>query len=207
MLRLKLNHVSKRDHWFANRYLIYSLELRNFVCVYAIRHRVVSSSVLTISWSNHGFVITVWTHFLRNIMVNVSRVSFGGVVNMLLVLPIAFYFHYNIWGCMCSTGTFQYRWLKGYIYSSCYYHHQIGSVHLSHCSHIFPWLCVCDVCDIIFCCLLHIHSGKTANLFSFFMCSLWWEQIVRYVLAWISYSFICTLHHLIVQTYLKTLNL
>ena len=54
---------------------------------------------------------------------------------------------------------FQYRWLKGYIYSPCYYHHQIGSIHLSHC-YIFPWLCVWDVCYIIFCYLLHIHSGK-----------------------------------------------
>ena len=34
---------------------------------------------------------------------------------------------------MCSTGPFKYRWLKGYIYSSCYYHHQIVSIHLSHC--------------------------------------------------------------------------
>ena len=42
-----------------------------------------------------------------------------------------FYFHYNIWGCMCSTGPFQYRWLKRYIYSSCYYYHQIRSIHLS----------------------------------------------------------------------------
>ena len=50
---------------------------------------------------------------------------------MLLVLLITFYFHYNIWDCICSTGPFQYRWLKGYIYSSCYYHHQIGSIHLS----------------------------------------------------------------------------
>ena len=30
----------------------------------------------------------------------------------------------------------------------------------------FPWLCVWDVCYIIFCYLLHIHSGKTGNLFS-----------------------------------------
>ena len=48
---------------------------------------------------------------------NVCRVSCGGVFNMLLVLSITFYFHYNIWSCMCSTGPFQYRWLKGYIYS------------------------------------------------------------------------------------------
>ena len=61
----------------------------------------------------------------------------GGGVKMLLVLSITFHFHYNIWGCMCSTGQCQYRWLKGYIYSSGYYHHQIGSIHLSHCYHIF----------------------------------------------------------------------
>ena len=56
---------------------------------------------------------------------------------MLLALSITFNFHYNIWGCMCSTGPFKYKWLKGYIYSSCHYHHQIGSIQLSHCYHIF----------------------------------------------------------------------
>ena len=60
-----------------------------------------------------------WIH------INVCRVFCGGVVNMPLVRSITFYFHYNIWGCMCSTGPFQYRWLKGYIYSSCYYHHHL----------------------------------------------------------------------------------
>ena len=75
-------------------------------------------------------------------------------------LWITFYFHYNIWGCLCSTGPFQYGWLKRYVYSSCYYHHQIGSIHLSHCYHIFPWLCVWDVSYIIFCYLLHIHSKR-----------------------------------------------
>ena len=29
------------------------------------------------------------------------------------------------------------RWLNGYIYGSCYYHHQIRSIHFSHCDHIF----------------------------------------------------------------------
>ena len=68
--------------------------------------------------------------------------------NMLLVPSITFYFHYNTWGKMCSTGPLKYRWLKGYIYSSCYYHHQIGSIHLSHCFHIF---------SVVVClrCLLH----------------------------------------------------
>ena len=112
---------------------------------------------------------------------------------------------------MCSTGPFQYRWLKGYIYSSCHYHHQIGStcIHLSHCYHIFPWLCAWDLCYIIFCYLWHIRSGKTGNLFISLLCSWWWLQIFGYVLACRSYSFVCTEHHLIiiiVQTYLKTLN-
>ena len=51
------------------------------------------------------------------------------------------YLHYNIWGCMCSTGPLQY---------------------------IFPWLCVWDVCYIIFCYLLHIHSGKTGICFHYY---------------------------------------
>ena len=96
-----------------------------------------------------------------------------------------------------------------YMYSSCYYHHQIGSIHLSRCYRIFPWLCAWDVCYIIFCHLLHIRSGKTGNLFSLLLCSLWRVQIVGYVLPCRSYSFVCTVHHLIitiVQNFLKTLN-
>ena len=31
----------------------------------------------------------------------------------------------------------QFSWLKGYIYRSCYYHHQVWSIHLSRCYHIF----------------------------------------------------------------------
>ena len=69
----------------------------------------------------------------------------GGVSNMLLVLSTTFHCHYNIWGCMCSTGPFQFRWLKGYIYSSCYYHHQIRSINLTHCYRFFLWLCAWDV--------------------------------------------------------------
>ena len=86
------------------------------------------------------------------------------------------------------------RWLKGNIYSSCYYHHQIGSIHLSHCYHIFPWLCARDVCYITFCHLLHIHSGETGNLFSLLLCLLWWVQIVAHVLACGSYLFVGTLN-------------
>ena len=106
---------------------------------------------------------------------------------------------------MCSTDPFQFRSLKGYIYSSCYCHHQIGSINLSHSYHIFPWPCVWDVYYIIFCHVLHIHSGKTGIVFSSLLCSLWCVQIVEYVMACRSYSFVCTLHHLIIII-VQTLN-
>ena len=73
-----------------------------------------------------------------------------------------------------------------------------------------PWLCASDVCYIIFCHVLHIHSGKTLILFSLLLCRLWWVQIFGYVLACRSCSFVSTLHHLIIiigQTCLRTLNL
>ena len=108
---------------------------------------------------------------------------------------------------MCLTGPLQYRWLKGYIYSSCY--HQMGSIHLSNCYHIFPWLCIWDVCYIIYFHLLHIRSEKTGNLFSLLLCSSSWVQIVGYVLVCRSYLFVCTVHHLIIiiaQHYLEPLN-
>ena len=52
--------------------------------------------------------------------------------------------------------------------------------------------------------------GKQGILCSLRLCSLWWVKIVGNVLACRSCSFVCTLHHriiIIVQTYLKTLNL
>ena len=115
-----------------------TLHLHHLYCtVYGVCHR-----------QNYGLKVVFWLKFyclpLSSLCktthrywvhINVCRVSCGGVFNMLLVLSITFYFHYNIWGCVCSTRPFQYRLLKGYIYSSCYYH-QIGSIHLSHYYHI-----------------------------------------------------------------------
>ena len=59
---------------------------------------------------------------------------------------------------MCSIDPFQFRWLKGYIYSSYYYHHQIGSINLSPCYHIFP-VVVCLIC------LLHHILSRIAYTF------------------------------------------
>ena len=152
---------------------------------------------------HYGLILVVlcFTHFTASHYHHFARHrhwthvnACGGVTNMLLVLLIIFYFHYKIWGCMCSPCPFQFRWLKGYIYNSCYYHHQIGSIHLSYYYHIFPWLCTWDVYYIIFCHVLHIyiyiHSRKNRILFSLLLHSLWWVQIIIYVLACRSYSFV-----------------
>ena len=40
-------------------------------------------------------------------------------------------------------------------------------INLNH-YHIFPWLCTWDVCYIIFCHLLHIHSGNTGFCFHYY---------------------------------------
>ena len=50
-------------------------------------------------------------------------------------------------------------------------------------------MCAWDVCYVILCHSLYIHSGNTGNLFSLVSCSLWWAQIVGYVVACRSYSF------------------
>ena len=88
-----------------------------------------------------------------------------------------------------------FRWLTGYIYSSCYYYHQMGSINLTYCYHIFPWLCACGACYIIFTYCIYIPRKPV--------------QIVGCVLACRFCSFICIQHHLIiisVQTSLKTLD-
>ena len=67
-------------------------------------------------------------------------------------------------------------------HNSFYYHHQIGSINLTHCFHIFPWLCVWD-CTVIFCHSLLLHSGITGVLFLLLLCSLWCVWIFGYSMA------------------------
>ena len=85
--------------------------------------------------------------------------------------------------------TFQFRWLRGYIHSSCYHHHQIGSINLTH-HHIFrgcvPEMFVASY-SVTYCIYI---PGKPGFCFSLLLCSLWWVQIVGYVLACRSCSFV-----------------
>ena len=78
----------------------------------------------------------------------------------------------KMWGCF----PFKFGWLRGYIYNYSYYHYQIRSINLTHCFHIFPWLCVWGGCTNI-CCQLHIYlyihiSWESWVLFLDLLCSL-----------------------------------
>ena len=75
------------------------------------------------------------------------------------------------------------RWLKEYIYSSCYYHNQIGSIHIPHCYHSFTVvLCLRCLLHHFLSLIAYTFRKKNGNLFSSLVCSLWWVQIFGYVL-------------------------
>ena len=79
----------------------------------------------------------------------------------------------NIWGWMCSTDPFVFRWLRGYICNSSR-HHQIKRNILSYCCHIFRG-CASDViipsydvsCTVKFmtCASICMHYGLKVILF------------------------------------------
>ena len=129
---------------------------------------------------------------------------------MLLVLLITIHCTYSICGCICSSGPFQVRWSKLYMYSSCYYHHQLESINLHHCYHIFS-VAVCLRCLLHHIPSLIEYTFRENRDFVFITISQFMMSAnSRIHLACRSHSFVCTLHHLIstiVQSYLKTLNL
>ena len=61
---------------------------------------------------------------------------------------------------MCLIDPFGFRWSRGYISSSSYCYHQIRSINLSHCCHIYLRLCIWGGCTIIIPQLHHIDPGK-----------------------------------------------
>ena len=61
----------------------------------------------------------------------------------------------------------------------------------------FPWLCVWAGCTIIFCQLFHLDPGKVGFLFAS-QHTLECAQIIGYFMAGMWYSFLCTLHYLII---------
>ena len=89
------------------------------------------------------------------------------------------------------------RWRMHAFYSSAkHFNPIIDHINLTHCWHIFPWLCIWCGCIIVFCQFSLIYPGKSRFLFALLLCSLWWGQILEYIKVWRSdsYSFFCTLH-------------
>ena len=77
---------------------------------------------------------------------------------------------------MCWTGPFECRWLKVYIYNPSYYHHQIGSIHLSHCCHIFPWF-VSEMVVLPYSVIYYIYISGTLGLCFNYSCSVYWCSV------------------------------
>ena len=92
-----------------------------------------------------------------------------------------------MWGCMCWTDPSKFRWSRGYIYYTSYHHHhQIGRIDLSHCYHIFPWLCVWGGCSLWSAGRIQLFAHYTTSLPS--LCRPIWsyqtvKMLVRHILS------------------------
>ena len=73
---------------------------------------------------------------------------------------------------MCWTGPFEFRWLKEYIHNPSYYHHQIGSIHLSHCCHIFRG-CVSEMVALSYSAIYYIYIPGTLGPCFHYWCSVY----------------------------------
>ena len=99
---------------------------------------------------------------------------------------------------MCKTAPFNFRWSIGYIYNSYHYHHQIGSIYLSHWCYIFPWLRAWGGGTIIHCELIYTYLGKAKFCVLYYCAILRCGQIIEYINTRWSYSFVWTSHYLII---------
>ena len=70
----------------------------------------------------------------------------------------------------------------------------------------FPQLFVWRGCILIFGQLLHIYPGKAGNLVSLLVYSQWLVQIIGYIIAWRSCSFVCWTYLIIIIDRIKCLS-
>ena len=89
------------------------------------------------------------------------------------------------------------------------FYHQIESINLSNYCHVFPSLCLRWHCHHILS-ISYSDPGKTGYLFPVLLCSLRLVQIIEYIIAWYSESFIFALHYpviIIMQAWLNALQI
>ena len=116
--------------------------------------RTVSTSPIIICRVAHGR----WRYTVKDLGACVNACWVYPVVRasqMYLYLSVIFFtFFCNIWGWMCWTVPLKFRWSRGYICNS-YYYHQIRSINDFHCCHIFRgyvWAgCTSIFCQFCFC--------------------------------------------------------
>ena len=99
------------------------------------------------------------------------------------------------------------RWLKGYVFNPSNYHHQMGSIHLSHFCHIFLWSRFWGGCTIIFCHLLLIYPGNIGTLFPLLMCTLCCVKMIECIMAFGLCSFVCKLLSILLYIIILLLSL
>ena len=114
-----------------------------------------------------------WTYALRDLenSVNACWIYFVESVSK-MVLSVIFFILFAIYGIVSV----------------------IRSIHLSHCCHICLWLCVRGCCTSKYSRWFHIYPRKAVFLLPLLLCSPWCVQIIGNVIAWGSYSFVCSIH-------------
>ena len=111
----------------------------------------------------------IWNAFFIIHMMPISQITSIGLGSYFVCLSY-------LKKCMCWTGPFEFRWLKGYIYNPSYYHHQIGSIHLSHCCHIFRG-CVSEMVVLPYSVIYYIYISGTLGPCFNYLCSVYWCSV------------------------------
>ena len=119
--------------------------------------------------------------------------SVESVSKLWLAFSITLLIFFAIYGVTCVKLAHSSLGDREMLYSSSYHHHPIGSINLSRCCQIFRG-CVTEVVSSSYAVGFIYIPGKLGVVY--FNCTvLWCAQIIEYIMAWPSYSFVCTLHY------------
>ena len=89
-------------------------------------------------WHHYADLPTCIEHIRWKILERFVKACWVYSVESFLRCSSLGYFPYFLVCCMCLTGPSKFRWSRRYIHKSSYYHHQTGSISLSHCCHVSP---------------------------------------------------------------------
>ena len=136
-----------------------------------------------------GWLESLPTDIAQSMMCAISRTHDGPKVVLCFRHATPSHYHHDAWLLACV------KHIKFILYRGCV----SGVIVLSY-SVIYIY---------IYYIYIYIYRGNTGTLFPSLMCSLWYVQMIGYIMACRSCSFVCKLQHpiiIIMQTYLKALN-